>query len=90
MKKSDTKGNGKVEEIILEKAQLVALCSCFKCHVTPFKDLDGRVRFKVRGPITEALAAAQNNLPIPIGTFLSRLEATRSLIFSLKDAGTGR
>lgn len=32
-----------IEEIILEKAPLVALCACFKCHITPFKDIDGRV-----------------------------------------------
>lgn len=75
------------EEVVLEKAPFVAVCSCFKCHITPFRDSDGRVRFRARGPVTEALTAIQNNIPIPIGDFLSKLDTVRSLIFSLKGNG---
>jgi hypothetical protein len=81
--------NGNVKDartIILEKAQLIALASYYGCHCTPFIDTDGRVRFEVRGPVTEALASVQNNSLIHIGDYLSKLESVRSLIFSLKDA----
>ena len=90
MKKAD--GNGKdsqeethVEEtLILEKATHVALASYHQCKCSPFRDTDGRVRFEVKGRVSEALAEIQNNSFVKIGDYLAKLEAVRSLIFSLK------
>lgn len=72
------------EEVIMEKATLVAFCSLRKLHVTPFKKLNGRVAFRVKGDVTKILADLQTNPKINILDFLTRLEAVRTNIFALK------
>jgi len=74
-------------EIILDKAPQVAYCSLKKLHVTPFLKPDGRVAFRVKGDVAGVLAELAGNPQIFLLDYLNRLDAIRSIIFTLKDRG---
>jgi len=73
-----------VEEIIVDKAHQVAFLSLRKLHVTPFVRPDGRVSFIVKGNVSGVLGEMQDNPCVPILDYLQRLEAIKSIIFTLK------
>ncbi|MEW6714945.1 MAG: hypothetical protein AB1306_07650 [Nitrospirota bacterium] len=75
------------EEIVIEKATLVAYCSLRKLHVTPFVKDNGRVAFRVKGNVSKTLAELQTNPSINVLDYIQRLEAVRSIIFTMKEGG---
>lgn len=77
------------EEIIMEKATTVAFLSLKKLHCAPFCKENGRVAFRISGNVSEVLAELQTNPRVNILSFLQRLEAVRSVIFSLKNKDVG-
>jgi len=78
------------EKVVLDRAPQVAYLSLRKLNCKPFVDLDGRVRFEVTGPVTETLAELQSNPKVPLLDYLNRLDAVRSIIFTLKGKRNGR
>lgn len=74
------------ETLVIEKAPQVAFLSLAGCEIKPFKKPDGRIAFEVSGNVTAELARLSSNPSIPILDYLNRLDAIRSVIFTLKDA----
>jgi len=77
------------EKVVIDKAPQVAYCSLRKLHCKPFVDNFGRVKFEVSGPVMEILSELQNNPKVPLLDFLNRLDAVRSIIFTLKGRKNG-
>lgn len=76
----------KVEEVLIEKSNLVAYLSLKKCHIMPVVQKNGRVAFRVRGEVSRFLSELQNDPKERILSYINRLEAVRSLIFTLKNS----
>lgn len=77
------------EKVVLDRAPQVAYCSLRKLHCKPFVAPDGRVKFEVIGPVGETLAELQTNPKVPLLDYLNRLDAVRSIIFTLKGKRSG-
>lgn len=73
------------EKVIIEKATQVAFLSLRGLSCKPVVGEDGRVRFEFAGPVLETLAELQQNPKVNILDFINRLDAVRSVIFTLKD-----
>lgn len=76
------------ERLLIEKAPQVAFLSLSGCQIKPIAQANGRVAFEVSGNVTEGLALLSSNPPVPILDYLNRLDAIRSVIFTLKNGGT--
>jgi hypothetical protein len=72
------------EKVIIEKAPQVAFLSLAGCHVKPFKKSDGRVAFEVSGDVSGEFARLSSNPSVPILDYMNRLDAIRSVIFTMK------
>jgi hypothetical protein len=75
------------EEVIMRKATTITFASIRGLLLTPYTEPNGRVAFKAKGNVSEVLAELQTNPLIPVLDFIQRLEAIRSIIFTMKNNG---
>lgn len=80
----------KSEPLVFEKATQLAFLSLENCQLKPFRKPGGRVAFEVSGDVYGALARLSTNPPVPILDYINRLDAIRSVIFSMKEQTGGR
>lgn len=76
-----------IDEVILDNAQIVAVCVAQDCEAIPFLKAPGEISFKVRGNVKGALNSLYENKPLPIQDYLKALSSVRSAIFTLKKLG---
>lgn len=73
------------KETVLEDWAIVAYLSLKdNIEITPFKKSDGRVAFRVKGDIDQALSEIYQNKKVGIQDYMKALRTVRNTIFILK------
>jgi hypothetical protein len=79
------KKNGNADEVVvLENAPIITFLALHGCSCVPFVEKNGRVSFRVSGPVTPLLTELQKNPSVKILDFIHHLSIIRSLIFQLR------
>jgi len=77
--------NGKEYEGIISNAYIAAFLSLSGVKLTPIRQPDGRVAFRIDSNPASAFADFAANKTVPIIDYVQRLQAVKSIIFTLKD-----
>ena len=81
------------QETVFEDYSIISFCSLpeiqkkYELIITPFKQSNGRVAFRVIGDIESAVAEIYANKKVGISDFMKALRSVRSTIFTLRNLG---
>lgn len=78
------------KETVLEDWSIIAFCSLpeiqkkYQLKITPFKQTNGRIAFRVRGDVESAIADIYTNKKVGINDYIKSLRSVRNVIFTLR------
>ena len=85
-----------ITETVFEDWSVIAFLSLseiqkkYRLEVIPFTKTDGRVAFRVRGHIEQAIAQIYANQKVGINDFMRSVKQVRNTIFTLRSLSQGK